>query len=517
MGTLTYQINKLYLEDLGFGEGTTTQVRGGTTVNLTEINAANMPFDASNTLQEVLDASYAMIEVVGTNIADVNATAANITEIIQVASDSTNINIVGSNIADVSTVAANIVNMIAVADNNANITLVGASIGSINTVAANIADINTIVTNIVDIQNAEENATLAVNSAANAAASEVLSEKWATEAEDIPVEIGKYSAKHWATKAASIVANGALLQANNLDDLGNVTVARTNLGLDEDVAAIQANSQAIANLATGQGSIENSTTPVFAAIATTATQMPFTVNISSTNSSLFTFNDTNDTITFLSNINYNFLSIVNFKSNTNSLVNITFNLINVADNSVISTQTAPVQIANNDSVAMPMNTLLTIGSNGTPGFPLTVRIEAIADAIGYELTSFTSTLFSGSVTPYVTTTPVLSFSSSVNEGSTGNIITISNYDSLATYTFGTNVGTINYVSGSTATFDAKDITNNIDNIGAITCTATKAGELRSELASDAITITYVPIVADTAYQVVDFTGQASLNDGFDLI
>ena len=117
----------------------------------------------------------------------------------------------------------------------------------------------------------------------------------------------------------------------------------------------------------------------------------------------------------------------------------------------------------------------------------------------------------------VTDSPVLAVPSSVNEGSTGNIINITNYDSLATYTFGTDVGTINYISGSTATFTAKGVTDGNDDIGVITCSATKAGELRSELASYSITVVYVPMEADTAYQVVDFTGQASLNDGFDLI
>ena len=117
----------------------------------------------------------------------------------------------------------------------------------------------------------------------------------------------------------------------------------------------------------------------------------------------------------------------------------------------------------------------------------------------------------------ITTAPILSFTTPVNEGSTGNVITISNYDADATYTLNTDVGTVNYTSGSTATFTAKEVTDGNDDIGVITCSATKAGELRSEVASYGMTVTYVPVVADTAYQVVDFTGQASLNDGFDLI
>ena len=47
--------NLAALEDLLFGVGTTTQQRGGQSVEVTKINAANLPFDATRSLQERID------------------------------------------------------------------------------------------------------------------------------------------------------------------------------------------------------------------------------------------------------------------------------------------------------------------------------------------------------------------------------------------------------------------------------------------------------------------------------
>lgn len=117
----------------------------------------------------------------------------------------------------------------------------------------------------------------------------------------------------------------------------------------------------------------------------------------------------------------------------------------------------------------------------------------------------------GEISSNLTEKPVISISASVNENSNA-VGTITNYDSTAVYTFSDNV---TYSSGNTFTYNAGDITDGNDDT--ITVYATKAGELRSELVSSPITIVDVPIEQDTAYQVVDFTGQASFNDGFDLI
>ena len=140
------------------------------------------------------------------------------------------------------------------------------------------------------------------------------------------------------------------------------------------------------------------------------------------------------------------------------------------------------------------------------------RLDDIDSAVGTHSIAVTNT---------VLVTPVLEFASAVNEGVASTItISAGTYDPSYTYIFGTTgeIGTLTYVSGNTATLGAYNILDDVDHVGTITCYATKAGDVTSSTASQSITIKYVlPITADTAYQVVDFTGQASFNDGFDLI
>lgn len=65
-----------------------------------------------------------------------------------------------------------------------------------------------------------------------AAGSEVLAQKWAENPEDAAVTAGKFSAKHWAQKAATVVLGDSFMaKANNLSDVDNVESARDNLGL----------------------------------------------------------------------------------------------------------------------------------------------------------------------------------------------------------------------------------------------------------------------------------------------
>ena len=152
MSNITYddegfkiEFTKLGLEDIFWGTGSQQVTRFGVEYTITEINAGNMPFDASSTLQEVLDTNYPSVEIVGNNMEEVI--------------------IVGENIASVITCA----------------------------------------TNIVLISNAEGYALAASASATAALVSENLAKQWAVEAEDTEVTPGLYSAYHWAQKAEEIV------------------------------------------------------------------------------------------------------------------------------------------------------------------------------------------------------------------------------------------------------------------------------------------------------------------------
>ena len=70
MDAARFQANLAGLEDLLFGIGTVEQIRGTQTVTITKINAANLPFNETQTLVEVLDASYPDIVIVAAAVED---------------------------------------------------------------------------------------------------------------------------------------------------------------------------------------------------------------------------------------------------------------------------------------------------------------------------------------------------------------------------------------------------------------------------------------------------------------
>ena len=60
----------LGLEDLAFGTGTVEQTRAGTKVNVTKINAGNLPFDETRTFIEF--AQEVNLEELGNSVEAIN-------------------------------------------------------------------------------------------------------------------------------------------------------------------------------------------------------------------------------------------------------------------------------------------------------------------------------------------------------------------------------------------------------------------------------------------------------------
>ena len=89
--------------------------------------------------------------------------------------------------------------------------------GAFDVVTTNIADVVAVANNIADVVTTATKAGEALTSAdnastseANALASENKAEKWAEEDEDVEVETGKYSAKHWAEKSKDWVVGSTV-------------------------------------------------------------------------------------------------------------------------------------------------------------------------------------------------------------------------------------------------------------------------------------------------------------------
>ena len=155
-------------------------------------------------------------------------------------------------------------------------------------------------------------------------------------------------------------------------------------------------AEATANLAIASGKIASESSPVFQPIPLVNTDMPFTVVTDSTDTRVFEFDNVNNTITFKIDASFNFLSNVSLTSSTNQSRDITFSLINTFNGTVVTTEGGTFDFAAGVSTVVPFNTLLTLGKNGMPSAPLTIKIQVRASGAGYTLDSFSSILASSS-------------------------------------------------------------------------------------------------------------------------
>lgn len=166
------------LEDITFGVGTEEQTRGGQTVEITKINAANLPFDEINTLQEVLDATYPLIIPVGEKLVEIQTVYDNIDSVVIVATELTSTDNIETVVTDL-------------------LLGVNSEIRKVNAIATEINQIvSDIIPNLAEILAADDNAELA--------------RRYANEDEDVEVEDGMFSAKHYAIKALEIVTDGVI-------------------------------------------------------------------------------------------------------------------------------------------------------------------------------------------------------------------------------------------------------------------------------------------------------------------
>lgn len=154
------------------------------------------------------------------------------------------------------------------------------------------AALDVINPNLTAIQNAGANAATATAGAATATSASNLAQQWATNPVDVPVTSGLYSAYHWAQKAQAVVVGGLdavyLRRDGNLNNLGNVATARTNLGLG--TAATQA-STAFQAANTALASIAGLTTSANQMIYTTGSNVYATLSATTYGRSLLSVAD----------------------------------------------------------------------------------------------------------------------------------------------------------------------------------------------------------------------------------
>lgn len=99
---------------------------------------------------------------------------------------------------------------------NVNKLAEGLPAGGIQEIVNSIAGINqAVIDSAESVSTAEAQANIATDKAAEALANETKAKKWADEAEDIEVETGKYSARHWSIKAEELVVSGVIDDVTN--------------------------------------------------------------------------------------------------------------------------------------------------------------------------------------------------------------------------------------------------------------------------------------------------------------
>lgn len=172
--------------------------------NITTV-ATDLNLGGSSTVK-VVAANIATIQAVHANKSNIDAVAGNETNINAVKANEGNINTVATDLAlgvssSVRIVATSIANVNTVAANIAKVNAVEAKLTEITTVHTNITAVNTAATNIAAIIAAPAQATAAATAKGQAEAARDKAQKWAEEAEDTPVETGKYSAFHWSEKS----------------------------------------------------------------------------------------------------------------------------------------------------------------------------------------------------------------------------------------------------------------------------------------------------------------------------
>lgn len=147
---------------------------------------------------------------------DLQTVVTNAPKISNVSDNMDAVEAVHDNMADVNAVASNLTPIGTVASNVAAVVAVSTDIAKVGNVSDNMADVNTLAGNVSAILAAAQTAT---DKAAEAAL-------WAEEDEDVEVEPGLYSAKHWASKAEEISVGVA---ANISYDSSGVGLSATDV------------------------------------------------------------------------------------------------------------------------------------------------------------------------------------------------------------------------------------------------------------------------------------------------
>jgi len=262
----------------------------------------------------------------------------------------------------------------------------------LDAVHAALAQIEFNYNNIDIIAGAEDNAHEAQLRAWEAKANEMSANSFANEDHNVNVktytsngdgtfshcDCSFYSAKHWQVEAFNAVGQELI------DAVANNT------------AQIALNTEAVNNLASSQGEVEGTQTSgyVLDRIPDVFTEVPIDTIVPSTDDEVFEIDESSNTITFKKNASYSLNQTLTLESHTNGERTINFRIVDVSDDTTVYTREAIVETTSGDITIFSMLGLLTIGKNGFPNAPVTLRLEVKEDTEKYSLKKFNSVITS---------------------------------------------------------------------------------------------------------------------------
>lgn len=295
------------------------------------------------------------------------------------------------------TLYANISKIVTVYDNITNVVLVGNAITNVNSVAT------TIVPNIDEILKADSNALLAKN--------------YANEDEDVEVEAGLFSAKHYAIKALELVTNGVIDDEvpSDLNTFSsNKIIALVEGQIDDSIAKTDklyssskvqtlhdAQAQAIANLSGANASFYNNSTTIIPESQSSYVNLTWTTGAQSSNTDIFELG-TNE-IVFKRDGIYNFLNTLTYyRIGSGAACVVNYEIYDADTNAVLASFNQNIDLVAGTKETVPMNASLTISGIVTTK-RVKVRARVTTDVAGtVELFTFNSLLALATVTEVVT-------------------------------------------------------------------------------------------------------------------
>ena len=432
-------------------------------------------------------------------------------------------------------------------DNPSAITIVAGSIDSVNTLALNIDDVNdvaddiakvvavndTIIPELDEILLADTNAAIATAKAVEASASAVSSASSASaSAISASASLASENASATSETNASNSATASATSATESAASAASIVGDRDAAEASAIAAATSETNALASATSA--STSSSTAIAQASIATTkATEASSSAASASTSASTATTKASEASVSATSASNSATASATSATASAASAASITGDVASAetaATNAALSASLAldaqtAAETAEANAVLVSNVTKWVSGNTYTAGDVVwsTITYQTFrrkSDGVGTTDPSADATNWSRLTIDFaLTAQPLISISSSVNEGGTTQGTITTNYDANATYTIWAGLGSISNISGNTFDFTAHDISNGLDTIDSIYIYAEKVGELRSETTTETINIIHVDIIEDknNVIQIVDFTDEAQLNDGFDLI